>query len=474
MRRFKRLVKQSPDKINVETKKIITLAVAFSAVIVSLLLLSWFCCPDYPVVDDNADENDNDDSEVSESFGDNTLGGKYVADAKLLTSEGETKGTGISPAGTTPEVMFDDDFESGDFGAWTYYSDPPELTVSTEEVYEGDYAAKFDPCGWSIEDLKKSGAVSIDDDDQLHLYFFTYLDDSFKISGSTYEGEVEILSHKDFYVVKLEFTNGKTLVYLIGGMYSGGSNEAVIDIRDQITAQGDWVGIEIEDIQNDYEAQFSGEMPHSGSLRFKVRSRHGIVYLDDITLKKTPETTEGDYWAYEDERVECYYFSVDLWVEISDCINESDVWAEIKLWTTIFFGEEEVKSKTFLQEALINITVYEEWLEWTSICFNFPEDDTVYGDELTYFFDIKVEVFGQIEEGCTGAGDWISAEADEESFDSFTIIWINYDGYITIIIAGIVGSLGTVGVIGGRKLKKRSKDVEICTCLGEPDCECKL
>jgi hypothetical protein len=460
MRRFEKLVKKGPKKRNIEKKKVIIIIAALIGVILAVYGISS-CCP-------GTSPGDGSSEEPEDEFG-GDFGGCYTADAKLLNSMGGESGSGtnvVEPASSGPEVMFSDDFETGDLSKWSASTNDP--TVTTENAKEGDYSCKIDNGGWNYDYIHKNDAFEVDEDEDLHAYFFVYISSGFDMDT----GEVAPMCRRDHFVFKVEFDGeDDVLVYLIGGRYSGREDEVVIDIRDQVSEQGGWVGIEVEDIQNDYLAQFEDEMPEEGDITFQSWSRCGYVFIDDVIIKKTPVPIDGGYWEHEGTPVECYFVDVDFKILISEQINESDVWAEIKIWVTIFHEEETAKEKTLLQESLVNITVFDEWINWTSSCYDFPEDNGVYGSPLLYMFDICIEVFGQIEDGYPDEGSWVSTEACSEGFDSFTVNWVGYDGYIIIIIAGAIGGAATVGVIGARKLRKKE---DVCECKGQPDCDCAL
>jgi hypothetical protein len=450
-------------------KKLIIIIVAILIGIIATVSIISLFTADPTNLDNNG--NTTDPNDPKNSFGNETIGGEFKPDAKLLTADDSSISNGISTASTTPQVVFQDNFESGDFNKWSSHSDTPELSVTDENAYQGNYSAKFNPNYWSIEYLKKNGAIDMESDDELHLYFSTYITEDFEMGDS--ENEVETTCWcVDYFVAILEFSNGKTLVYLAGGSYDGSVNTRVIDVSGQVTELNAWSGIAIEDIQNDYQVQFGGEMPTSGILKFKCRSRFGEVYLDTVILKKTPEDNNGNYWVYDGTEVECYFIDVDFKVLIAEAINESNLWAEINLWVTIYNETQMVRSKTFIQESLINVTDPNEWMSWTSISFALPEDDLVYGSPLIYKFDICVEAFGQIEDGYTGAGDWVNAKACKSEFDSFEVVWITYDGYVDVIIAvASVGIIGTTGTVFG--IKKHKKKDKLCDCdPNDPDCKC--
>jgi hypothetical protein len=410
------------------------------------------------------------DGSSSSSFGNATLSGQWAAEAALMEPDGGITGDGdISTSSSgTPEVLFEDDFESGNLSAWDEVDD---VTVTSSDSQEGNCSAEIDPEWWTRAELGKDDCIELGEGDALNLYFSVKLSEGFEVNM----GGVCSQCIDDYLVAKLEFDGGSTLTYLIGGAYTPGFDEEVVDLRSEAEETGDWVGLEIEDIQDDYKAQFGSEMPSSGDLYFEGRSMDRKAFLDSVVLKRTPETTRGNYWVLGETEVESFFVTAAYRVNISDEINSTNVWLEVKLWYTVYRNGGKVKDRTFMQDALINVTTFGAWENWTSAVFPLPEDEGDYGEELTYEFDIHAEIFGQIKLNETyGAGEWVSAEDSSEGFDAFTVEWITYDDYLSIVVGGALSALGITGLVaGGYKLKK-SRESDECSCLGEPDCECAI
>lgn len=443
------------ESLGTRNKKLLVITIALSLVIVSLAGLTMFWASLIPELVEQ--------EEIPEfAYGDDIMEITYSPDARLLTPTDEEKGQGIEI--TALETMFSDGFESGNLGDWDSNSLNTYVTGSTS--HSGDYSCKFNPSLLSTEYLKKEDAVDIDHNDKVDLKFATEITTNFAVSSN--EG-----IPRDFFIAKLSFEDGKTLVYLVAGAYWGSSGESVIDVRSQLegTGSGIWSEIEIDDIQNDYLVQFGEVMPHKADLKFYVKSIFGTVYLDDVKVENTPETEEVSYWDYDGSEVCAYYVKINYEVEISKDVNESSVWMEVKLWVTIT-SNETIEEELLLQDAVIGVEDFEKDVEWNSKSFALPEDNED-GDQLTYSFDVWISIRGQLED----SSYWIEEEGKEEAFDSFTLDWVSYEVTLTtLLILGSVGTLGTVGIVFGvRKIKKRKElDIDDCDCLGEPGCECPL
>lgn len=405
------------------------------------------------------------------AFGNSTICGEYSAKVRLLRSGGaerrENETEVASPL--SPTVLLEDGFESGNLDTW---SDWKAVTVDNESAHEGNFSAHLDPkrpWGWS--GLKEEGAIAFSEGNRLHLYLALLITDHFEVDLGSEGDEVEPECIGDFFVAKLKFDNGKTLVYLLGGAYTERDDERAVDLRSEVEP-AEWTALEIEDIQNDYEAQFEEKMPSGGDLIFLARSASGSARLDGILLKTVPETTRGNYWVSGEDEVGAYYASVSYLVNISEQINASNVWAEIKLWSSVYNESGISRDVSFMQDALINVTTFGVWRNWTSASFSLPESDEVHGSVLTYIFDIRITLFGQIAEGEIGAGDWVSVSDAKEDFDRITVRWINYSDYIGVVIGTVVASLGVTGLAyGASRLRKKRGD---CPCAGKPGCECDL
>lgn len=411
---------------------------------------------------DNGDDDDDDDEPTPE-FGDNTLEVEYGADAKLLSTDEETEvSEGVTT--TSESDFFADDFESGDLSKWSVATD--HITATDEQSYEGDWSCNFVARhSWSIDYLRKNNAFELDDDDGLNLYFAVNVSSSFEMTQAK-------CIHDDYFIVNIEFSNGKTVAYVIAGAYSiHNPNVAVIDINSQVEETDEWQVIKIENIQNDYSAHFGSGMPDSGRLKFQKRSWTGEVHIDAVLMYNETIPDEGGYWTSETIPILCYFVDVEFKVTIGTSINESNVWLGIWLWTTISNGEEDVEDDMLLQTALVNVSEIEEWMEWRSGCFALPENENIYGADLTYTFDIYILAYGQVKTGEPDEGDWIIVEGGTDEFDSFSVSWFSYQNYWLIILGTVLGGLGITGTAIGLKVRKKRNE---CPCLGDSDCYCNL
>lgn len=407
----------------------------------------WFQCaiPDVPSIPEYG-------------LGDKELTLTYSADAKLMTPEPEENGGGIEPMATTS--LFSDNFEIGDLSNWDHTSS--HATVTSSKASEGDYSCQFSPCGPSLEYIKKDDALDTSSDCPVSLEFDVYITCGFQM------GSYILPPMADYFFVRLDFNTSKSLVYLMGGMYVGHAGEAVIDIRHLLDGKMMWNEIVIDNIQEDYFAQFGTKMPKKADLEFYFRSIHGDGYVDAVRMNQACEEEITWHWDHEGDEVIAYFVDIIYRVNISDDVNESSVWTEIMLWVTIENGENvTVEDKKLLQNAAIPVTLFDNNLNWTSKTFDLPSDD-LNGDELTYTFDVYVSVVGQIENSSILVGD----NEKQEAFDSFTITWTS-DAIIILSWTGVVGgSLGAVGIVFGvvRRRKKKLNEVK-CDPKTDPSCE---
>jgi len=429
-------------------------------VIVGIALLT--CSANYDGVDDgNGDDGNGDDP--TPSFGNTTISGTYEADAKLLAEDGETEiGGGVEIA--SESNFFADDFETGDLSRWSVATN--HISATDDQSYEGEWSCKFAPrCSWSIDYLRKNDAWEMDEDDGLNLYFAVNISGEFKFP------QTQCICPKEYFIVKLEFCNGNTLTYIIAGTYwNWNPHVAILDVREQVDEADEWEVVKIENIQNDYYAQFGCPMPDSGKLKFQKRSWDGEVHLDAILLHNETIPDQGGHWTSEGVQTICYFVDVDFKVTVGDAINESNLWFGIWLYTTIENATDIVENDMLLQTILINVTQVGEWLSWRSGCFALAKNESIYGPELIYTLDIYVMIFGQVKSGEPNEFEWIIVENGINGFDTFSVSWFSYYGYWLTIIGLVIGGLGITGVAIGAKVRKKRK----CECIGQPDCFCDI
>lgn len=392
-------------------------------------------------------------------LGDEELMLTYSADAKLITPKPEENGGGIEPMVATS--LFSDNFEIGDLSNWDHTSS--HVAVTSSKASEGDYSCQFSPCGPSVEYIKKEDALDTSSDCPVSLEFDVYITCGFQM------GSYILPPYADYFFVKLDFDNGKSLVYLMGGMYIGQAGEAVIDIRHLLDGKMMWNEIVIDNIQEDYYVQFGDTMPHTADLEFYFRSLHGDGYIDAVRLDQVCDPEVTWHWAHGGEEVIAYFVNMTYQVQISDDINESSVWTEIKLWITVENNEEEtIENDTLLQNAVIPVVSFGENLTWTSKTFDLP-DDNEDGNELTYIFDMYVSVVAQIENSSILVGD----SEKQEAFDSFTVTWTSDSVIILSWIGVIGGAVGAVGIVFG-VVRRRKKKLNALKCDPETDPNCHL
>jgi len=451
--------KFKPDREPERSKKLAVIGIALSLVIVSLAgLVMWW---------EQLIPEDHEHEEIPDfAYGNDTIKVTYAPDVKLITPEPEEQeGEGVEPCAVA--VAFSDGFESGDFDDWDLAS--TNAAVTSTNPSSGSYSCRFNPTTMSTEYIKKEDIELCDAD--VNLEFDAYIGTNFVFG----QADIMFFQHYDYFVVKLKFEGGNTLVYVVGGSYVGNPGEAVIDVRHQVDSKEAWANIDINDIQDDYVAQFEEEMPDTVDLKFYVNSKFGIVYIDDVYLDcetPPPEPIVRNYWELDEQEVLAYFILVEYEVDISTDVNESNVYIEMKIWVTIESNNEsKIEDEELIQNPVIKVESFDTKINWTSATFSLPEDNSD-GDELTYSFDIWVSAFGQIE----NTSYWVEDNGKEEGFDSFTITWVDQEIWLMgTIIVGVVSGIGIVSTAVAVKLhKKKKKGLIDCDCKGEPDCKCDI
>lgn len=440
-----------------EKRKVLVLALALALVICSIAGVTVLIACMIPEV-----------PEIPEcELGDERISLNYTADAKLLSPEPEEEGGGIEIMAES--TLFSDNFESGNLNEWDSHSSWAKVTSAL--AYEGDYSCRLDIHGSSIEWIEKEDAIALEEDCPLTLEFAVYLTCDFQV------GTYFLPPQSDYFIAKIKFDNDKTLTYLVGGMYYGDAGEAVIDVRHLLEGTNEWTAFVIDNIQEDYYVHFEEEMPTNADLVFKCKSMHGEAYVDAVSFSQECDGGEEPtrhYWSYDSGEVTAYFVDVIYNIQINDEINESTVWMEIKLWVTVLNEDNDsVQDEDLIQDAVIAVDTFDEDVNWTSKVFDLPEDNEE-GDELTYSFDIYVEVVGQINNSTILAGD----HEKRTAFDSFVITWTSGDIIILSWVGIVAGIVGTVGIVLGIRSKRlKTKAVKrMCGCdpKKDPNCKCEF
>lgn len=439
--------------MNGEKKKILT-AIVIIVIIAILSLAGIFLI--------NNAFNDTPDNEESD-FGDEGIDASLSADAKLLTPLGEDESVGLYPVSLSPELLFSSCFETGDLSDWDVSS--TNVFASTMNVYQGGYSGRFAPSCASEEYLQKDDAIDIQTDDSIILNFSVYFDGSFQTGSQT-------TPPLDYFVVKLKFDSDKTLVYLLGGLYAGKSQEAVIDVRHLLNETCGWAFIHLDGIENDYRTQFGDEMPHKADLEFRCHTVWGgEVFIDCVRLYAIPESKIVSHWEHEGTEVESFYIDGIYKVDITDEVNESSVTMEIKIWMTITSENGTMVEEELIQDAIIVVDEFGEDVNWTSKTFALPKDNLAYGSNLNYTFDLYASVCGRVGNGSY----WVEDHILMKGFDSFEISWFSEEvavGSWIIIILGSAGGFGVLGIALYRR-KKKKEIIDFCGCDPKDEsCDC--
>lgn len=391
----------------------------------------------------------------STSFGNTSINGTYHLDALAMTYDGKPVGHGIEPAANPPSVVFGDTFEGA--SPWTGNN---HVTVTSPIHYWGSQGAYFNPTIDGHASLTKtfSPSIIVASDEMLELNFYVNVTSAWDGIGA------------DHFIARISFSDGKCITYIITGNYApANSSEAVIPVTTQVTGKGLWVGIDIQKIDDDYIAQFSGTLPIPviTKLAFYLDAANPAkkVYFDELQLIRLPkETTAGSFWKKvpTDEHVVSYYIDAAYKIQVSPEIDPSNTHVEIKLWIEVYDSPSKTNkllSKTLIEDDILLIVVDTD-LSWVSKVFALPKDNTVLGGNLYYSFSIQIEAWGEC---LSTPGTYIYAVGNANDFDHLQFQWTTSSGSINVIIytlsAGAVGG-GGMALIGIKK-KRSTKQLGI-------------
>lgn len=433
--------KRNDRSIARTTKGILIVVVLILAVMIGAFIYFIICCPCNPSVSDG-------------EFGDDYLNGTYHADAMAITYDGGRVAEGVESSATIPTVVFLDDFEGT--SPWTF-NDGDVNEDAGIGYLETNESAYFDP----VHD--GSATLSVDVDPNITIASDETLDIFFYVNASPYDD-----GDGDYFILEVAFSSGKTIVYEIIGDYSTANPDiAVIDVSSQLTAPGIWAGINVENIDDDYIAQFGGStpVPTVDRIGLDLASDEGeAVYVDEFQVVLFPRGFEGEgFWreAGSGEKVTSYFVEVYYNISVNGSVNENNTHAEIKLWMEVYDDDTmatKIIEKTLIQDDIINYVVTGVNNTWTSKVFSLPESDEEYGSNLYYVFSIKIEAWGALVDD---PGTFLYASNTSDGFDAIDFDWITIEGGIDVIIyvLGIAGPIGCgAGILAVIKKRKKSID----------------
>jgi hypothetical protein len=415
---------------------ILVILVIVSCLILLFILLTPHCCqPDEP-----------------HDFGDDYINGTYTADAYALTVGGERVGEGIEIAADPPSVVFGDDFE-GDLSAWDSVDD---ASISTSEQYWGSQSVHFNSSVDDTASLSKNFTtdIEIDSDETVETYFYILADMNWDDDDD------------DYFVLNVTFASGKSIVYeILGNLSISTPDVKVISApKTQVTALGMWVGINIQNIDDDYIVQFGSSLPvpDIDAISLVLESEEDEnVYLDEMEIAVLPKPiTDDHFWKKvpSNEHVTSYFVEVIYGINTSGNINNDSIYKQFKLFVLVRDTDNSsvLLNKTLIQDELSNATVGPNQT-WASKAFILPEDDTVLGSgKLTFVFSIKLEVWAQVD----NTTDYVYASDIGDDFDSLTFEYVEVDGTLDVIVyafAGIGISGAGVAVATGIARRKKKK-----------------
>ena len=441
--RHETVMERSSEEI-ARTSKVILVLVALILSVLVCIFIYFISRPCRPPCD------------TSTRFGNENVNGTYRPDALAMTLDGKTVGRGIETAADPPAVVFSDDFEGS-----SPWSGNDHVAVDSPVHYWGSTGSYFDPAidGSAVLSKTFSPTVAVDADEAIELYFYVNATSAWDTGDD------------DYFIARISFTGGKCITYVIMGDYSpANSSEAVISVTTQVTAKGLWAGINIQKIDDDYIAQFSGSLPIPAvtklSLILDTSEPAEGVYLDELQLVRLPkEFAGGSYWKKvpTDEHVISYFVEALYKIHVSPEIDPSNTHVEIKLWIEVYDSPSETSkllSKTLIQDEVVTFITVDTDLTWTSKVFALPKNDAVLGGNLYYSFSIQIEAWGEF---TAVPGSYAYAVGNADGFDHLQFQWTAVTGSIDVIIytlsAGAVGG-GGIALVGIRR-KRSAKDLGI-------------
>jgi hypothetical protein len=407
-------------------------------------------------------------------FGDEYLTGTYNVDAIALTNEGTRVGSGIHPLADPPSTAFQDDFEGT--SPWTSNDDVNEDCTSVK--HWDNESARFIRAVDGNAFLSVDITINVGIDETVESYFYVNVTNDWD-GGDYGKGDM------DYFVFKVNFDDGNTLVYEVYGTYGSPSpTESVIDVSTQVTLKGIWCGINVDNIDADYLVQFGGPtpalpIPDITGFMFELDSTEANeeVYLDDVNVIIEPKPyIDGSYWKLVDtgDRVTSYVVDVNYSVILDD-INDDTVYVQVSLWMEVYNGSTDISdlviTKTLIQKQLFLLLASQTTPlgdpaiinSWSSKVFSLPADGEVLGNDLYYAFYIMMETWGEM---ISSPGDYVYASDDYSggSIDTLHFQWIVVDANIEIIVyavGGAAGASGVLGIIGVVKKKRTRKEVAV-------------
>lgn len=378
-------------------------------------------------------------------FGNNTIGGCIIGDAQLITTDGrrvQKDNEGFEASAAPPAIITNSTWDTG-LDGWTASN---AVQDSSQGYYMSDGSINMSVPSASTSQLTKSVSQEVEPENTFKIVFWVNLTNT--------------LDTGEYLILRISFSGGNSLVYLLNGSYTPTPTEKKVDVRSDLDKLNLWSGVKLAGIEEDYKSQWGvTTVPDFSGLQFQYYcvTPDEEIHLDEFLFIRLPIADDEGYWI-DDDTNRVIYAVVELeWnITISDIVNSSNVWLELELFVQIEDFEFSIIAPWDLAQIdLFQVTQFNTRVLWTSRTIELPIDDSVYGDELNYNWTIFARAYGEIENSTT----WVDADGQLEGFDTFHIQWIEADGEINVelyVVVGSFGSLGILGAIGVSQKKKQS------------------
>jgi len=413
-------------------------------VILGLILLTAFLFVFIKNAENFIPSSQPSNSNNNTDFGNETIGGCIYADAQLITRSGrrtEVNQSIFKTQASPPSIILNSTFDT----SFTWNASSVSID-SSQGYFLSEGSLNFHPNSLDTAYISYMLDENVLNDNMYKIVFWINISDT--------------LLSSDYFILRITFSNGNALVYLLNGSYTPSITERKIDITADVIRKNDWNGIELIGIEQDYKNQFGSSSVPSFALFEFVYSRGNVgnvkINIDEFLFIRTPIQTDN-FWIDNNNMYVIYAVVEVQWnITTSEFINKSNVWLKLELKVQLENDTNAVIIPwQIAQVDLFKVTQFNTRVNWTSRTFALPRDNTVYGDIVKYNWTIQAEAYGQINH----TSNWALANGKLEGFDIFRIRWFIGTGEINVELYVVVGTFGAVGILGAIGVKgKKNND----------------